>query len=107
MGRQNCRINELVRLSKIELAARITNTFPDFPEGSAERFNAVTNLRNIRLILRGVIARPERPQKPLPVNAGRGNLRSEQRKLIAIDFHIRIGSNLRKNEVSRIILRSG
>ena len=47
-------ITELMRLSKIELcdlAARITNTFPEFPEGSIERFNAVTNLRNIRLIL--------------------------------------------------------
>jgi hypothetical protein len=47
-------IIELMRLSKIELcdlAARITNTFPDFPEGSTERFNAVTNLRNIRIVL--------------------------------------------------------
>jgi hypothetical protein len=47
-------IIELMRLSKIELcdlAARITNNFPDFPEGSIERFNAVINLRNIRLIL--------------------------------------------------------
>ena len=47
-------IIELMRLSKIELcdlAARITNTFPDFPEGSAERVAAVTNLRNIRIML--------------------------------------------------------
>jgi hypothetical protein len=47
-------ITELMRLSKIELcdlAARITNTFPDFPEGSTARFNAVSNLRNIRIVL--------------------------------------------------------
>ena len=47
-------ITELMRLSKIELcdlAARITNTFPDFPERSIERLNAISNLRNIRLIL--------------------------------------------------------
>lgn len=45
---------ELMRLSKIELcdlAARITNAFPDLPEGSPERANAVINLRNIRTIL--------------------------------------------------------
>jgi hypothetical protein len=51
---QTLTITELMRLSKIELcdlAARITNTFPDFPKGSPERFNAVTNLHNIRLIL--------------------------------------------------------
>jgi hypothetical protein len=45
---------ELMRLSKIELSdllARITNALPDFPEGSAERANAHTNLRNIRLML--------------------------------------------------------
>ena len=42
---------ELMRLSKIELcdlAAHITNAFPNFPEGSAERVAAVTNLHNIR-----------------------------------------------------------
>ena len=47
-------IAELMRLSKIELcdlAAHITNTFPDLPEGSVERTNAVTNLRNIRTML--------------------------------------------------------
>lgn len=47
-------ITELERLSKIELcdlAARITNAFPDFPEGSTERANAVMNLRNIRTML--------------------------------------------------------
>jgi hypothetical protein len=45
---------ELMRLSKIELcdlAARITNAFPDLPEGSAERSAAVTNLGNIRIML--------------------------------------------------------
>jgi hypothetical protein len=45
---------ELMRLSKIELcdlAARITNAFPDFPEGSTERAAAVTNLHNIRAML--------------------------------------------------------
>jgi hypothetical protein len=47
-------ITELMRLSKIELcdlAARITNAFPDLPEGSPERSNAVENLRNIRSML--------------------------------------------------------
>jgi hypothetical protein len=47
-------IIELMRLSKIELcdlAARITNTFPDLPEGSPERAAAVTNLGNIRIML--------------------------------------------------------
>jgi hypothetical protein len=47
-------LNELMRLSKIELcdlAARITNTLPDFLDGSAERANAVVNLRNIRTML--------------------------------------------------------
>ena len=45
---------ELMRLSKIELcdlAARITNAFPDLPEGSAEQAAAVINLRNIRTVL--------------------------------------------------------
>ena len=47
-------INELMRLSKIELCdllARITNLLPDFPEGSAEREAAHINLRNIRTVL--------------------------------------------------------
>jgi hypothetical protein len=47
-------ITEPMRLSKIELcdlAARITNAFPDLPEGSVERANAVTNLRSIRVML--------------------------------------------------------
>ena len=47
-------IIELMRLSKIELcdlAARITNAFPDLPEGSPERTAAVTNLSDIRTML--------------------------------------------------------
>jgi hypothetical protein len=47
-------LTELMRLTRIELcdlAARITNAFPDLPEGSPERQNAVTNLRNIRMTL--------------------------------------------------------
>ena len=47
-------IIELMRMAKIELcdlAARITNLLPDFPEGSYERAAAVVNLRNIRAIL--------------------------------------------------------
>jgi hypothetical protein len=45
---------ELMRLSKIELcdlAARITNAFPGYPEGTPERAAAVINLGNIRTIL--------------------------------------------------------
>jgi hypothetical protein len=47
-------INELLRLTRQELcdlAARITATLPDFPEGSVERANALVNLRNIRWVL--------------------------------------------------------
>ena len=47
-------LDELMRLTRIELcdlAARITNTLPNLPEGSAERQNATTNLHNIRAIL--------------------------------------------------------
>jgi hypothetical protein len=47
-------LDELMRLTRIELcdlAAWITNVFPDFLEGSPERHNAVTNLRNIRMML--------------------------------------------------------
>jgi hypothetical protein len=43
-----------MRLSKIELcdlAAKITNMLPDFPEGSAEHQTAHINLRNIRTVL--------------------------------------------------------
>jgi hypothetical protein len=47
-------INELLRLTRIELcdlAQRITNELPTFPEGSPERADALTSLRNIRLVL--------------------------------------------------------
>jgi len=47
-------ILELMRLSRIELcdlAARLTNALADLAEGSAERANATTTLRNIRLVL--------------------------------------------------------
>jgi hypothetical protein len=45
---------ELMRLSKTalcDLAARITNELPDFPEGSVEQANAHINLGNIRRLL--------------------------------------------------------
>jgi hypothetical protein len=47
-------ITELMRLTRIELcqlAARIANELPSFPEGSAERANAEATLRNIRFVL--------------------------------------------------------
>jgi hypothetical protein len=47
-------INELLRLTRIELcdlARRITNELPQFPDGSPERANALTTLRNIRYAL--------------------------------------------------------
>jgi hypothetical protein len=47
-------INELMRLTRIELcalAAQITNALADFPEGSTERLNAQINLRKIRAVL--------------------------------------------------------
>jgi len=47
-------INELLRLTRIELcdlAQLITNELPVFPEGSPERANALTSLRNIRFVL--------------------------------------------------------
>jgi hypothetical protein len=47
-------LTELMRLTRTELcalAARITNELPDFPEGSAERANALLTLGNIRLVL--------------------------------------------------------
>ncbi len=47
-------ITELMRLTRIELcdlAARITNAWPDFPEGSVALENAHINLRNIRRVL--------------------------------------------------------
>lgn len=47
-------INELWGLTRIELsnlARRITNELPQFAEGSPERDNALTSLRNIRYVL--------------------------------------------------------
>jgi hypothetical protein len=47
-------ITELMRLTRIELcqlAARIANELPSFPEGSVERANAEATLRNIRFVL--------------------------------------------------------
>ena len=47
-------LTELMRLTQIELcdlAARITATMAAYPEGSVERANATTTLRNIRLVL--------------------------------------------------------
>jgi hypothetical protein len=47
-------INELMRLTRIELcalAAQITNALAGFPEGSTERLDAQINLRNIRVVL--------------------------------------------------------
>jgi hypothetical protein len=47
-------INELMRMAKIELcdlATRITNVLPEFPEGSPERDAALINLRRIRRVL--------------------------------------------------------
>ena len=47
-------LTELMRLTRIELcalAAQITNALADYPEGSIERDNALTNLRNIRSTL--------------------------------------------------------
>jgi hypothetical protein len=47
-------INELMRLTRIELCDlvnRITTELPKFPEGSLERANALVSLRNIRFVL--------------------------------------------------------
>ena len=47
-------INELLRLTRTELCGlvqRITNELPKFPDGSPERANALTSLRNIRYAL--------------------------------------------------------
>ena len=47
-------VNELLRLTRIELcdlAQRITHELPEYPEGSPERTNALTSLRNIRYVL--------------------------------------------------------
>ncbi|MFZ3351216.1 MAG: hypothetical protein WA268_10165 [Xanthobacteraceae bacterium] len=48
------RINDLWRLTRTELsslAQRIANELPQFAEGSPERANALTSLRNIRYVL--------------------------------------------------------
>jgi hypothetical protein len=47
-------INELMRLTRIELCDlvnRITAELPKFPDHSPERANALTSLRNIRYVL--------------------------------------------------------
>ena len=47
-------ITELMRLTRIELcdlAARITNRLPDYPEASQAYANARETLRNIRHVL--------------------------------------------------------
>jgi hypothetical protein len=47
-------INELMRLTRIELCnlvQRITNELPQFADGSPERANALISLRNIRYVL--------------------------------------------------------
>ena len=47
-------ICELMRLTRLELCyllTQVTNALADFPEGSAERQNALTNLHNIRSVL--------------------------------------------------------
>ncbi len=47
-------INELMRLTRIELCdlvTRITNELPKFAAASPERTTALTNLRNIRYVL--------------------------------------------------------
>jgi hypothetical protein len=47
-------IAELMRLTRIELcdlAAKITNTLPDYPETSQAYANARESLRNIRRVL--------------------------------------------------------
>lgn len=49
-------ILELLQMTRIELcdlAARITNALPNFPEASDARVNAHINLRNIRRVLAG------------------------------------------------------
>jgi hypothetical protein len=47
-------VDELWRLTRIELsdlARRIANELSTFPDGSLERANALTSLRNIRYVL--------------------------------------------------------
>jgi hypothetical protein len=47
-------IEELMQLTRIELTdllVRIKSALPDYQEGSIERENALTSLRNIRQVL--------------------------------------------------------
>ena len=47
-------LTELMRLTRTELCGlftQITNELSKFPEGSPERDNTLTNLRNIRWVL--------------------------------------------------------
>jgi hypothetical protein len=47
-------INDLWRLNRVQLCdlvRRITNELPQFAEGSRERANALTSLRNISYVL--------------------------------------------------------
>ena len=51
---QNLTINQLMRLTRIELCAleaQIRTALPNYPEGTVERQNALTTLRNIRFVL--------------------------------------------------------
>lgn len=54
-------ITELMRLTRIELcdlAAKLTNALPDFPEGSVDQEAARTNLQRIRCVLARRIPAP-------------------------------------------------
>lgn len=54
-------ITELLQLSRIELcdlAAKITNRLPDYPDGSEAAANARITLRNIRRVLASHSAEP-------------------------------------------------
>jgi hypothetical protein len=47
-------INELMRLTRIELcalAAKIRSALPNYPAGSVEQQNALITLQNIRFVL--------------------------------------------------------
>jgi hypothetical protein len=41
----------LTRIELCDLAARITNAWPDFPDGSEAQVNALISLRRIRRVL--------------------------------------------------------
>jgi hypothetical protein len=41
----------LTRIQLTDLVVRIKGALPDYPEGSDERENALTSLRNIRQVL--------------------------------------------------------